>query len=73
MVHQELLNIFIGKAGLLNTVPLVGKPVASVIHAVEGVVDVSPPFILFLFLFTSLFFTYQIASSTLRQDHMLTY
>lgn len=42
-VHQELLNILIGKAGLFNTVPLVGQPLAAVLRAVEGVVDVSSP------------------------------
>lgn len=39
-VHQVLLNILIGKAGLFNTVPLVGAPVASVLRAVESIVDV---------------------------------
>merc|ERR1712054_25842 len=38
-VHQELLNILIGKSGLFSTVPLIGQPVASVLRAVEGVVD----------------------------------
>ncbi|KAI6777817.1 uncharacterized protein J7T54_002738 [Emericellopsis cladophorae] len=38
-VHQELLNILIGKAGLFSTVPFIGQPVASVLRAVEGVVD----------------------------------
>jgi hypothetical protein len=40
-VHQALLNILIGKAGLFNTVPLVGQPVAAVLRQVENVVDVS--------------------------------
>lgn len=39
-VHQVLLNILIGKAGLFNTVPLVGQPVAGVLRQIEGVVDV---------------------------------
>jgi hypothetical protein len=40
-VHQALLNILIGKAGLLQQVPLVGPPVAAVLRQVESVVDVS--------------------------------
>lgn len=39
MVHQELLNILIGKAGIFNTVPFVGQPIAAVLRAVEAVVD----------------------------------
>lgn len=44
-VHQALLNILIGKAGLFNTVPFIGQPVAAVLRQIEGVVDVSlgPP------------------------------
>ncbi|KAK3180786.1 hypothetical protein K4F52_007877 [Lecanicillium sp. MT-2017a] len=38
-VHQELLNILIGKSGLFSTVPFIGQPVAAVLRAVEGVVD----------------------------------
>jgi len=38
-VHQDLLNILIGKAGLLSTVPFVGAPMAAVLRAVENVVD----------------------------------
>ncbi|CAG5171171.1 uncharacterized protein ALTATR162_LOCUS7287 [Alternaria atra] len=38
-VHQALLNILIGKAGLFQTVPFIGQPVASVLRSVEGVVD----------------------------------
>ncbi|KAI1370009.1 hypothetical protein F5Y08DRAFT_325120 [Xylaria arbuscula] len=38
-VHQALLNILIGKAGLLEQIPVVGQPVATVLRAVEGVVD----------------------------------
>ncbi|KAI1809996.1 UVI-1 [Poronia punctata] len=38
-VHQELLNILIGKAGILEKVPLVGQPIATVLRSVEGVVD----------------------------------
>jgi hypothetical protein len=40
-VHQVLLNILIGKAGLFNTVPIIGQPVAAVLCQVEAVVDVS--------------------------------
>jgi hypothetical protein len=40
-VHQALLNILIGKAGLFQTVPFIGQPVASVLRQVENVVDVS--------------------------------
>lgn len=38
VVYQELLNILIGKAGLSNTVPFIGQPVAVVLRGVEGVV-----------------------------------
>ncbi len=41
-VHQQLLNIIIGNAGLLNDIPLIGAPVAQVLRSLEGVVDVSP-------------------------------
>lgn len=40
-VHQILLNILIGKAGLFNTVPLIGAPVAAILRQIEKVVDVS--------------------------------
>ncbi|KAF3046211.1 hypothetical protein E8E11_009286 [Didymella keratinophila] len=38
-VHQALLNILIGKAGLFQTVPFIGQPVAAVIRQIENVVD----------------------------------
>ncbi|KAM0267956.1 hypothetical protein ACHAQH_010070 [Verticillium albo-atrum] len=38
-VHQVLLNILIGKAGLFNTVPLIGQPVAAALRSIENVVD----------------------------------
>jgi len=38
-VHQVLLNILIGKAGLFQTVPLIGQPVAAVLRQIENVVD----------------------------------
>ncbi|KAK0639492.1 hypothetical protein B0T16DRAFT_395212 [Cercophora newfieldiana] len=38
-VHQVLLNILIGKAGLFQTVPIIGQPVAAVLHSLENVVD----------------------------------
>jgi len=38
-VHQELLSILIGKAGLFNLVPFIGAPVTGVLQLVEGVVD----------------------------------
>ncbi|EEY18874.1 UVI-1h [Verticillium alfalfae VaMs.102] len=38
-VHQVLLNILIGKAGLFNTVPIIGQPVAAVLRSIEEVVD----------------------------------
>lgn len=41
--HQILLNILIGKAGILTNVPFIGPPVATVLRSVEGVVDVSEP------------------------------
>ena len=40
-VHQVLLNILIGKAGLFQTVPFIGQPVAAVLRQVEAIVDVS--------------------------------
>lgn len=41
-VHQALLNILIGKAGLVpNLLPFVGPTVAQVLRQVESVVDVS--------------------------------
>ncbi|KAI0469018.1 hypothetical protein F4859DRAFT_488248 [Xylaria cf. heliscus] len=38
-VHQTLLNILIGKAGILEKVPIIGGPVATALRGVEGVVD----------------------------------
>ncbi|KAK3201594.1 hypothetical protein GRF29_185g1508056 [Pseudopithomyces chartarum] len=38
-VHQVLLNILIGKAGLFSTVPFIGQPVAAVLRQIENVVD----------------------------------
>ncbi|KAJ4331154.1 hypothetical protein N0V87_009382 [Didymella glomerata] len=38
-VHQALLNILIGKAGLFQTVPFIGQPVAAVLRQIENVVD----------------------------------
>ncbi|KAI0407190.1 hypothetical protein F4802DRAFT_595416 [Xylaria palmicola] len=38
-VHQALLNILIGKAGLLAKIPIIGQPVATVLRQVENVVD----------------------------------
>lgn len=38
-VHQQLLNILIGKAGILSKIPIVGQPVATVLRSVENVVD----------------------------------
>ncbi len=43
-VFQALLNILIGKAGILEQVPLVGGPVAAVLRSVEAIIDVSLPF-----------------------------
>lgn len=42
-VHQALLNILIGKAGLFTTIPFIGAPVAAVLRQIEMVVDVSYP------------------------------
>jgi hypothetical protein len=42
-VFQALLNIMIGKAGILTEVPVVGGPVAAVLRDVEAVIDVSLP------------------------------
>lgn len=39
VVHQNLLNVVIGKSGLLQSIFL--GPVASVLRSLEGVVDVS--------------------------------
>ncbi|KAH6685307.1 UVI-1 protein [Plectosphaerella plurivora] len=38
-VHQVLLNILIGKAGLFTVVPLIGAPVAAVLRQIESIVD----------------------------------
>lgn len=38
-MHQALLNVIIGKAGLISQIPAAGPPVAAAIRAVEGVVD----------------------------------
>ncbi|KAI0973244.1 hypothetical protein F4678DRAFT_477696 [Xylaria arbuscula] len=38
-VHQALLNILIGKAGLLEKIPVIGEPVATALRGVESVVD----------------------------------
>ncbi|TLD07510.1 hypothetical protein PgNI_10772 [Pyricularia grisea] len=38
-VHQVLLNILIGKAGLFNTVPFIGQPIASILRQLEAIVD----------------------------------
>jgi len=38
-VHQALLNIVIGKAGLLTDLPLFGQPVVNVLRQLESVVD----------------------------------
>ncbi|KAI1436215.1 UVI-1 [Xylaria sp. CBS 124048] len=38
-VHQDLLNILIGKAGLITSLPIVGPPVAAVLRQVESIVD----------------------------------
>jgi hypothetical protein len=40
-VHQTLMNILIGKAGLFSTVPFVGQPMAAILRQDEGVTDVS--------------------------------
>ena len=40
-VTQQFLNILIGKAGLFNTVPFVGQPLAAVLRQLENVLDVS--------------------------------
>ncbi|KAJ3942452.1 uncharacterized protein N0V96_007952 [Colletotrichum fioriniae] len=38
-IHQMLLNVLIGKAGLFSTLPLIGAPIAAVLRQVESVVD----------------------------------
>lgn len=38
-VHQALLNILIGKAGLLADIPILGAPVATVLRGIESAVD----------------------------------
>ncbi|KXH30826.1 UVI-1 protein [Colletotrichum simmondsii] len=38
-IHQMLLNVLIGKAGLFSTVPIIGAPIAAVLRQVEKVVD----------------------------------
>jgi len=39
MIHQQLLNILIGKAGLFRAVPFIGEPVANVLVGIEMIVD----------------------------------
>ncbi|KAK2766778.1 hypothetical protein FQN54_006092 [Arachnomyces sp. PD_36] len=39
-VMQALLNILIGKAGILQEIPIVGGPVAAVLRSVESIIDV---------------------------------
>lgn len=39
-VHQALLNILIGKSGLVTSLPFVGPPVAAVLRQIESIVDV---------------------------------
>ncbi|KAK4203484.1 hypothetical protein QBC40DRAFT_251183 [Triangularia verruculosa] len=38
-VHQVLLNILIGKAGLFTTVPFIGAPVTAILRQLESTVD----------------------------------
>ncbi|KAK1640444.1 UVI-1 protein [Colletotrichum phormii] len=38
-IHQMLLNVLIGKAGLFSTVPFIGAPIAAVLRQVENIVD----------------------------------
>ncbi|KAK4223795.1 hypothetical protein QBC38DRAFT_398957 [Podospora fimiseda] len=38
-VNQGLLNILIGKAGIMSQVPIVGQPVSASLRSVESVVD----------------------------------
>ncbi|KAG7286437.1 hypothetical protein NEMBOFW57_008747 [Staphylotrichum longicolle] len=38
-VHQQLLDIIIGKGGFLTQIPFVGPPIAAVLRSIEGVVD----------------------------------
>ncbi|OBT69177.1 hypothetical protein VE03_02033 [Pseudogymnoascus sp. 23342-1-I1] len=38
-VNQDLLNILIGKAGLVEQIPLVGQPIAAVLRSFEGTAD----------------------------------
>ncbi|CAI0651460.1 unnamed protein product, partial [Colletotrichum noveboracense] len=38
-VHQTLLEILIGKAGLFSTVPFIGQPISAVLRQIESVVD----------------------------------
>ncbi|KAF4923471.1 FAD-linked oxidoreductase hmp9 [Colletotrichum viniferum] len=36
-VHQALLEILIGKAGLLSTVPFIGQPIAAVLRQIKSI------------------------------------
>ena len=38
-VHQQLLNILIGKAGLFSAIPFVGQPISGALRAIEAAVD----------------------------------
>ncbi len=40
-VTQQLLNILIGKANILTSVPIIGPPVSASLRNLESVVDVS--------------------------------
>lgn len=40
-VHQVLLNILIGKAGLFESTPMIGEPIAAVLRQEEAAIDVS--------------------------------
>ncbi|KEZ44983.1 hypothetical protein SAPIO_CDS2369 [Scedosporium apiospermum] len=37
--YQALLNILIGKAGLLERIPIIGEPVAASLRGVQGALD----------------------------------
>ncbi|GAQ79675.1 hypothetical protein KFL_000350290 [Klebsormidium nitens] len=38
-IHQQLLNILIGKSGLFQTAPFIGQPISQVLRSIESIVD----------------------------------
>lgn len=43
-VYQELLDILIGKAGFLTSIPYVGEPIVAALRELKVIVDVGSDF-----------------------------